>query len=295
MDDRKNQKHYTQGHFTGERAMFGMRDAQIADSVFADGESPLKESENLALKNVSFEYKYPLWYDKHVSVKDSAWLQMGRAGVWYTDDITVDNAVIEAPKNFRRCKGLSLSHVFFSDAAETLWHCEDVDLKNVQARGDYFAMDCKNVYADGLYLIGNYGFDGVQNLELHNSRLLTKDAFWNCENVTVYDSYISGEYFGWNSKHVTLINCIIESLQGMCYIENLVMKNCKLINTTYAFEYSTVDVEVTGRVDSILNPKSGVIHAEEIGNLILEPDKIDPQATQILCEKIEKRSEKPEW
>lgn len=111
----------------------------------------------------------------------------------------------------------------------------------------------------------------------------------------MYDSYISGEYFGWNSKNVTLINCTIESLQGMCYIENLVMKNCKLVGTTYAFEYSTVDVEVTGRVDSILNPKSGVIRAEEIGNLILEPDKIDPQATQILCEKIEKRSEKPEW
>ena len=28
------------------------------------------------------------------------------------------------------------------------------------------------------------------------------------------------------------INCTIESLQGLCYIDNLVMKNCKLINTT---------------------------------------------------------------
>ena len=42
-----------------------------------------------------------------------------------------------------------------------------------------------------------------------------------------------------------ILNCTIESLQGMCYIDNLVMKNCKLLNTTLAFEYSTIDVEIT--------------------------------------------------
>ena len=66
---------------------------------------------------------------------------------------------------------------------------------------------------------------GAKNVEIHNAKMLSKDAFWNSENVTVYDSFISGEYLGWNAKNLTLVNCTIESLQGMCYIDNLVMKN----------------------------------------------------------------------
>lgn len=72
----------------------------------------------------------------------------------------------------------------------------------------------------------------------------------------------------------------------MCYIENLVMRNCKLLNTTLAFEYSTVDVEVCGKVDSVMNPSSGIIRADEIKELIMEKDKINPEKTQIICQKI---------
>ena len=129
-------------------------------------------------------------------------------------------------------------------------------------------MKCKNLTADDLTLVGNYSFDGCKNVVIRNSRLLSKDAFWNAEEVTVYDSFISGEYLGWNSGKITLINCTIESLQGMCYIQNLVMKNCRLINTTLAFEYS--NVEIIGKVDSVLNPGSGLIRADRIGELLMD-------------------------
>ena len=154
------------------------------------------------------------------------------------------------------------------------------------AKGDYFAMDCENMKIQDFQLAGNYSFDGAKNVEIHNAKLLSKDAFWNSENVTVYDSVISGEYLGWNSKNLTLINCTIESLQGMCYIENLVMKNCKLVNTTLAFEYSTVDVEIQGGIDSVINPTSGVIRADSIGTLIMEPERVNPADTEIICKEI---------
>ena len=32
----------TRGYFTGERALFHAKDMKISESVFADGESPLK-------------------------------------------------------------------------------------------------------------------------------------------------------------------------------------------------------------------------------------------------------------
>ena len=156
-------------------------------------------------------------------------------------------------------------------------------MEHVTAKGDYFAMNSENMVLRDVTLYGNYSFDGVKNMEVHNSRLLSKDVFWNSENVTVYDSFISGEYLGWNAKNLTLVNCTIESLQGMCYIDNLVMINCKLLNTTLAFEFSTVDAEITGKIESVMNPAGGVIRADDITELIMEKDKIDPDKTTIIC------------
>ncbi len=288
-------KEIKQARFTGERALFGSRDLRIADTVFEDGESPLKESENIALCGSMFRWKYPLWYCKSIAAEDCVWFDMARAGVWYSNHVAVRRSVVQAPKNFRRCRDLVLEDVFFPHAEETLWHCDGVRLKNVNAKGHYFAMNCSDMDVDGLILDGNYSFDGVKNAVVRNSRLITKDAFWNSENVTVYDSLISGEYLGWNSKKLTLVNCTVESLQGMCYIENLKMVNCKLVNTTLAFEYSSVDAEITSRVESVFNPASGTIRAETIGELIIEPDQVDPAKTRIVCRDVKTRSDKPEW
>lgn len=229
-------KEIRQQYLTGERPLFKGENLKIYDTIFTDGESPLKESQDIELYGSMFKWKYPLWYSKNILAEDCTWFEMGRAGVWYSDNITVKNAIIEAPKNFRRCHNVNLKNVDFPNAAETLWHCDGITMEQVTAKGDYFAMNSRNMKLQDFQLVGNYSFDGVKNMEIHHARLLSKDAFWNSENVTVYDSFISGEYLGWNAKNLTLINCTIESLQGLCYIENLVMKNCRLLNTTLAFE-----------------------------------------------------------
>ncbi len=282
MVDGSGKKWIKQRLLTGERALFKSENLRVEDCIFDDGESPLKESRDIDVRGSMFRWKYPLWYCKNVTVKDSDWFEMARAGVWYTEDISVENAIFQAPKNFRRCKGVSLANVQFTNAAETLWNCEGVNLKDVTAKGDYFAMNCKDVSVENFRLDGNYCFDGAKNVVIKNSRMLSKDSFWNSENVTVYDSFISGEYLGWNAKNLTLVNCTVESLQGMCYIENLVMKNCKLVNTTLAFEYSTIDVEIVNEIDSVKNPSGGKIRAAGIKKLIMEADKVDVTKTEII-------------
>lgn len=271
-----------QERLTGERALFAARDCEIEETIFDDGESPLKESRNISLRACMFKWKYPLWYAKEIDVRNSTWFDMARAGVWYSERVRVTDCAIEAPKNFRRCHDLTLRHVSFANAAETLWECDGVTLSDVTAKGDYFAMNSRNMTADNLTLYGNYSFDGCRNLTVRNSRLLSKDAFWNCEDVRAENCFISGEYLGWNTKRLTLVDCTVESLQGLCYVEDLVLRNCRLLNTTLAFEYSTVDAEIVGRVDSVKNPTSGRIVADEIGELILESERIDPAKTEIL-------------
>ena len=272
-----------QGYFTGERALFQAEDMKIYDSIFDDGESPLKHSRNIEIESCMFKWKYPLWYCKDVSLKDCVLFDMARAGIWYTDNVEVEDTIIEAPKIFRRVNNLKLKNVIFPNASETLWHCNDVSMKDIDAKGDYFAMNCHGMDIDNLKLVGNYSFDGVNNAVIRNSKLLSKDAFWNSDNITVYDSFISGEYLGWNAKNLTFINCTIESLQGLCYIDNLKMENCRLINTTLAFEYSTVDADINSKIDSVINPSGGIIRAEHIDELIIEKDRVDDSKTKIIC------------
>ena len=268
---------------TGERALFQGKNLKITESTFQDGESPLKESQNIELLNSLFKWKYPLWYSKDITAENCTLFDGARAGVWYTQNVSFKNCVIEAPKTFRRSKNITLEKVVMPNAAETLWNCDGVTMKNVTANGTYFAMNCKNVTAEDFTLTGDYCFDGAQNVTVRNARILSKDSFWNSKDVTVYDSFISGEYLGWNAENLTFINCTIESLQGLCYIKNLKMINCKLINTTLAFEYSSVDADICGKIDSVLNPTSGRITAEHIDELIIQPDKVNPEKTVIIC------------
>jgi hypothetical protein len=276
-------KEYVDEMFTGERALFRGEDLQLRRVIFDDGESPLKHSKNTDAQHVSFRWKYPLWYAENATVRDSSFFQMSRSGIWYGKNITIENTMIEAPKEFRRCDGVHLRDVSLPHAQETLWTCKNVTLEKVVACGDYFGKDSENIKADGLDLYGNYCFDGAKNIEIRNSRLLSKDSFWNTENVTVRDSYIVGEYLGWNSKNLTFENCIIESLQGFCYIENLVLKDCTLTNTSLTFEYSTVDVDVKGSIASIINPLSGRIVADEIGVVVLDREWVGNGQTEIVA------------
>lgn len=275
-------KEYADQMFSGERALYRGDDLKLNRVIFSDGESPLKHSKNVDAQNVSFRWKYPLWYAENVKVTDGSFFEMSRSGLWYGKNISIENTMIEAPKEFRRCDGVSLKNVSLPHAQETLWTCKNVALENVVACGDYFGKDSENIRAEGLDLYGNYCFDGSKNIEIHRSRLLSKDSFWNTENVTIYDSYIVGEYIGWNSRNLTFENCIIESLQGFCYIENLVLKGCTLINTSLAFEYSSVDADIKGRIDSIINPVSGTISADEIGVVIMDKEWVDPSKTKII-------------
>ena len=269
------------GRYSGERALYASFELEIEDSLFFDGESPLKESSDIRLDRCEFQWKYPLWYCDNIDATECVLKDTARSGIWYTKNINMTNCEIEAPKTFRRSSNIALCHVRMPNAEESLWNCERVELSDVYVRGDYFGMGSSDVSADRLNVDGNYLFDGGKNITVNNSRLISKDAFWNCENVTVTDSIIVGEYLGWNSKNVTFINCTIESNQGMCYMQNVTLKGCKLVNTDLCFEYCTVDAEINSDVISVKNPISGRIVAERIGEIILDPACVDVTKTEI--------------
>ena len=272
---------YEEYVFTGERALFAEEDAQISQSIFEDGESPLKESRHIDISDTIFRWKYPLLYSNQIKANNITLLDTARAGIWYTNHITIKNSTIQAPKTFRKSSHILLEQVTFNQAEETLWNCSDINLKDVQITGDYVGLNSRNIKAKNLSLVGNYSFDGAKNIEISNSRIISKDAFWNAENVVVKNSTIVGQYLAWNAKDITFINCTIESNQGLCYVENLKLENCRLLHTDLAFEYSTVEADITSSIESIKNPISGYIKAPKIGEIIFDDSEIVSENTII--------------
>lgn len=268
-------------HLVGERALFASQNIEIYDTVFSDGESPLKESRGVRLDGCIFRWKYPLWYCDGVSARNTTLLDTARSGIWYTSNISMNNCTIDAPKTFRRSKNILLKNVTLTNAKETMWSCSDINLFDVSVVGDYFGMNSVGVVADSLNISGNYAFDGGMNIIVKNSRLISKDAFWNCENVIVENSLIVGEYLGWNSKNIKFINCTIESNQGLCYMDNVVLENCKLVNTDLAFEYSSVNADIKSDIVSVKNIKSGSLEADKIGEIIMQEQFVDVSKTSI--------------
>lgn len=268
---------YKDQHFTGERALFKKSDAVIENCLFDDGESPLKEGRDLKVDGCTFSYKYPLWYGKNHVVSNCKFNEMSRSGIWYTDNSRFINLDIIAPKEFRRCHDISLTKIFFHQAHETLFTCDHVTMKDIIAKeGDYFGKDSTDVVVDNLDLEGNYCFDGGKRIRVTNSKLMSKDAFWNCEDVYLENCEIEGEYFGWNSKNITMKNCKVKSHQGFCYIENLIMINCEIVESDLIFEYcKNVDVDIKNTLASVKNPISGTIRSSKIIELILDDPDIN--------------------
>ena len=255
--------------FGGERPLFGIKDTRLENVTITDGESGIKCCQNIEADRCRFIGKYPWW---HVdgSLITNCYFEVGsRSAIWYSNNMTMRDCTIDAPKLFREMKDLTLENVIINDADETFWNIDGLRIKNVTLHdGTYPFMYCKNVYVDGLKSDSKYVFQYCKNVEIHNAHIVTKDSFWECENVTIYDSTIDGEYLAWHSKNVRLVNCHIAGEQPLCYAEGLVIENSSFdVACDRAFEDSNVQATIKGHITEIKNPRTGHISADSIGKI----------------------------
>lgn len=265
--------------FGGERPLYCEHDLLLRHVTIHVGESSLKETSNIQAEQCQFEGKYVFWECRGFQVSNSLFLDSARSSLWYSQDGTLTDCRVEAPKMFRRMRGIQLRNCVFTNAQETLWDCDQVHIEDCRIlQADYLGMHTDNVYIDRYYQEGNYAFQQSRNVEIHHAVLNSKDALWESENVSVYDSEINGEYLAWYSKNLRLVRCHITGEQPLCYCENLVLEDCTFgDDANLAFEYSTILATINGDVTSIKNPTSGHIQVRgNIGELIIDKNQKQP-------------------
>jgi len=258
--------------FDEERALYNLRDTEVIKCNFegpADGESVLKEARNIVVSNCSFSLRYPLWHVKSFVLENSRMDELTRAALWYADNGEIKGCTLGGIKAVRECNNIKISKCDI-DSPEFGWKSSNIAIDNTSIVSEYLFLDSHDVSLSNVNFKGKYSFQYMENLTIKDSSLDTKDAFWHSKNVTVENCIVKGEYLGWFSEGLTLINCSISGTQPLCYCKDLKLINCTMEGCDLSFEYSDVEAVISGHIDSVKNPKSGSIHADSIGSIIME-------------------------
>ena len=263
--------------FDEERALYHLFDTDVVSCTFAgpaDGESALKESHGVALTDCTFSLRYPLWHATDFSLRRVRMDELTRAPIWYAARGKLSECTVEGVKCLRECEDVEFSHCELL-SEEFGWRCRRISLTDCTLRSQYLLFECRDLSLARIKMSGKYSFQYVENMEIRDSYLDTKDAFWHAKNVTVYDSVVKGEYLGWYSENLRLVRCHIVGTQPLCYCRGLVLEDCTMEGTDLAFEYSDVNADVRGSIDSVKNPRSGRVVADVIGEVILNSDVME--------------------
>ena len=263
---------YKNKSYDEERALYGVKDADIENCKFegpADGESALKETRGLNIRNCDFLLRYPLWHTADTVMENCTMTETCRAALWYDRNTVIRASSLGGIKAVRECDGTKIEDCKIN-STEFGWFCRGLDIKNSELVSEYPFLHTSGLYIDGLKMQGKYSFQYVENAEIRNSELNTKDAFWHSRNITVYDSVVRGEYLGWYSENLKLVRCRITGTQPLCYAKGLVLEDCTMTDCDLSFENSDVTARIKGAVTSVKNPMSGRICADEIGEIIMD-------------------------
>lgn len=259
--------------FDQERTLYAAQDLIIDNCKFdgpADGESALKEGRNIVVNNSFFNLRYPFWHDKKLAINKCKLTNLCRAALWYSKDIKITKSELFGIKALRECQNIVIEDSKI-DSPEFGWRNKNVTINNTKLiNTDYFMFETNKIRLSNVKMQGKYSFQYTKDVIIENSTLDTKDAFWHAKNVTVKNSTIKGQYLAWYSDGLTLINCKIIGTQPLCYCKNLKLINCTMQKTDLSFEYSDVEADIIGSIDSVKNPKSGYIKADKIKKIILE-------------------------
>ena len=266
-----------------ERALYGSNHIKVEQCKFdgpADGESAIKECNDVIIEDTYFNLRYPLWHVHGLTISNSEMTQNCRAALWYSDHVSIDQTKMHGIKACRECVNVTLTHCDI-DSPEFGWSTHGLTIRDTQVTGEYLFMRARDLNVNKMDMHGKYSFQYIENATFENCTFDTKDAFWHGKNITLKNCTIKGEYLAWYSDHITFDHCTIIGTQPLCYCDPLTLIECQMIDTDLAFEKSYVNATITSPMISIKNPYTGTISVPSVGQIIRDDTKSDAIITII--------------
>ncbi|MBA2862204.1 hypothetical protein HNP90_001085 [Methanococcus maripaludis] len=111
FDQKEKPTEYNNLTLDEERALYGIYDATVSNCVFdgpLDGESALKESEDIYVSDCDFRLQYPFWHVKNAKIENSRTTETCRAAIWYTKHMTIVKSYLGGIKALRECEDITI-------------------------------------------------------------------------------------------------------------------------------------------------------------------------------------------
>ena len=178
--------------FDAERALYGSDGVTLRDCRFdgpADGESALKESENVTAERCYFNLRYPLWHVRGLTARDCELTQQCRAAIWYSERIAICGTKLHGIKALRECSDVAMRDCDIV-SPEFGWSVHGISMEHCTAESEYFMMRSTDLQFRDVTFKGKYSFQYIENATFEHCRFDTKDAFWHAKNVVVRNSVI---------------------------------------------------------------------------------------------------------
>ena len=71
--------------FGGERPLFATHDLRLENVTITDGESAIKQCQNIEAYDCKFYGKYPLWHVDGARIDNCYFAEGSRSAIWYTN------------------------------------------------------------------------------------------------------------------------------------------------------------------------------------------------------------------
>jgi hypothetical protein len=274
----KKMKQIKDKTLSGPRPLFHSSSLHIEGVIFGGtekGESPVNECKKCELTHCSFDLPYSVWNCRDMKLDHLTFNKTARSPLWYNKAITLTDAKIYADKAIRECFGILCKDTYIS-GTETAWKCHGIDFNHCIIQSEYLLFCAQDVKMEKTNCTGPNALQYIEKGEIHDSVIVSEDAFLHCKNVTIFDSDLTVDYLGWYSTNLKLVRCTIRGKEPLCYSHNLTLEDCVMEGCEGAFEYSDIiTAKIKGSIKSIKDPDKGVIEADHIDEIIQDVNRRD--------------------
>ena len=96
-----------------ERALYNKNNVKLVNVKFEgplDGESALKECEDIVVEDCYFNLRYPLWHVTNCQLRNIEMTDKCRAAIWYTNNVEIEDSKLHGIKALRECKDIHIKN-----------------------------------------------------------------------------------------------------------------------------------------------------------------------------------------
>ena len=231
-------------------------------------EGAFNESRNITVEDTYIILPYCVWYCHNITLSKTTLDANSRSSIWFCQNIEIVNCKFNSVKLCRNCSNLILKDCIINNSDDFGWKADGVKIINCKISGVTPFLDSLNVTVDGSELNGKYMLQYSDNIKIFNTTIVSRDLFWNSKNIYCKNCKLVGVFLAWYTENCVFENCHIDSDMPLFYCKKLKLINCTMSTCVLGFEYSDVDADIKGHVDSVRNVLSGKIVVDSIGKYV---------------------------